>query len=49
MQILYLLLTLVGGAMAAVLAILLIILTAALSAWLAQQITSFKKRSNQYV
>ena len=49
MQILfYLLLTFVGGAMVAVLAILLIMLTAALVAWLAIQISSFKKPSNQF-
>jgi uncharacterized membrane protein YsdA (DUF1294 family) len=45
---LYLLLTLVGGAMVAVLAILLIILMGALGAWLAMQISSFKKRNKQF-
>lgn len=45
---LYLLLTIVGGAMVAVVAILLIILIAALAVLLALQITSFKKRSNQF-
>jgi hypothetical protein len=45
--VLYLLLTLVGGAVVAVLSILLIILIATLSVWLAMQISSFKKRSKQ--
>jgi len=44
---LYLLLTLVGGAMVAVLAILFIILMGALGAWLAMQISSFKKRDKR--
>ena len=44
----YLLLTLAGGAMVAVLAIFLIILMITLGVWLALQITSFKKRSNQF-
>jgi hypothetical protein len=44
----YLLLTLAGGALVAVLTILLIILIAALETWLALQITSLKKRSNQF-
>jgi hypothetical protein len=44
----YLLLTLAGGALVAVLTILLIILIAALGTWLALQITSLKKRSNQF-
>jgi hypothetical protein len=45
---LYLLLTLAGGVLVAVLAILLIILIGALGAWLAIQISSLKKRSNQF-
>jgi hypothetical protein len=44
---LYLLLTLFGGVMIAVLAILLIILIGAIVAWLAIQISSFMKRSKQ--
>lgn len=43
---LYLLLTIVGGGMIAVLVILLIILIGALSAWLAMQISSFKSRAS---
>jgi uncharacterized membrane protein YjgN (DUF898 family) len=45
---LYLLLTLMGGAMIAVLVILLIILIGALAAWLAIQVSSFKKRSESF-
>jgi hypothetical protein len=44
---LYLLLTIVGGAMVAVFAILLIILVGALGALLTIQVSSFKKRSKQ--
>jgi Na+-transporting methylmalonyl-CoA/oxaloacetate decarboxylase gamma subunit len=43
----FLLLTIVGGAMVAVFAILLIILIGALGAWIAIQILSFKSQSEQ--
>jgi hypothetical protein len=46
--VLYLLLTLFGGVMVAVLAILLIILVGAFVAWLVIQISSFMKRSKQF-
>jgi hypothetical protein len=45
---LYLFLTLAGGALVAVLAILVIILIAALGTWLALQIMSFRKRGDQF-
>jgi hypothetical protein len=44
---LYLLLTLFGGVMLAVLVILLIILIGALGAWLVIQISSIKKQNKQ--
>jgi hypothetical protein len=45
---LYLFLTLTGGALVAVLAILMIILIAALGTWLALKIMSFRKRGDQF-
>jgi hypothetical protein len=44
---LYLVMTIVGGVMIAVLVILLIILIGALAAWLAIQVSSFEKGSKQ--